>query len=56
VKESEKGVSVTIELDPATLERVQALAKEQKKTLQEAAACLLEKGIAVSEDDSAERD
>ena len=47
VKESVKMIKaeVTLELDTSSLERIQTLANEKGKTVQEMAVSLLEKGI-----------
>ena len=40
---------VTIDLDPVTLKQVQIMAKNEKRTLEDEAAFLLEKGISICE-------
>ena len=40
-----KKTEVTLELDPCSLDRIQALAKEKGKTINDEAAYLLQRGV-----------
>ena len=44
-----KTMEVSLELDPLSLRQVQTLARNEKKTLEDKAISLLEKGIHISE-------
>ena len=42
-------LTITLDLDTALLKQVQGLAKDDRRTLEDEAACLLEKGISICE-------
>ena len=44
-----EDILITVELDSKAFDQVLTLAKEDKKNLQDEAACLLEKGLSICE-------